>query len=495
MPSSEAIVDVDRSEWRRRSVQGTIATMLAQGLRLAVQLGSQVLLVRLLTPADFGLVAMVAPIVGVAQLFGRMGLLEAVVQRPSISRAELSALFWINVAIGAGMALVLILAAPAVAWLYGEPRTAPIAACLGTLLFIGGCSALPMALMNRRLRFVPLAAIDVASTVVSGAVGIGAALLGCGYWSLVLMQAANAVAVLGLAWWFAGWFPSWPRRVPGVMALLRFGSQVTISSIVNSLSYSLDNVLIGFAWGTVPLGFYERGFGLMLRPVMQITTPFTRVAVPLLSRLQDEPEKYRAAYTRLLRAVLFATTPAILFAIVMAPALVLLVLGRRWIEVTPLFVCFGVAALLNPVNSSTNWLFISQNRPQQEVRWNVIGAAISLVSILIGLPWGAIGVAIVRVGLGCLLRTPTLWWAVTRQGPVRRTDLARTLYPTAIAGAATLAALQLAAHTLAAHGLPGLAGAAALAYAAYTLAYACVPDGYRALRELRGLRPLRRAQA
>jgi len=172
-----------------------------------------------------------------------------------------------------------------------------------------------------------------------------------------------------LAWGLAGWRPSWPRRVPGLTRLLRFGSQVTASSLVHALSYSLDNVLVGLVWGAVPLGFYERGFGLMLRPVIQLTTPFTRVAVPLLSRLQDEPDHYRAAYARLLRAVLFATTPAILFAIVMAPALVPLVLGRRWIAVTPLFVWFGVSALLSPVNSSTNWLFISQNRPQQEVRW------------------------------------------------------------------------------------------------------------------------------
>jgi polysaccharide transporter, PST family len=482
---NEPIADVDRSEWRRRSLHGTIATIAAQGLRLAVQLGSQVLLVRLLTPADFGLVAMVAPVVAFAQLFGRMGLLEAVVQRPTISEDELSGLFWINVGIGAALALVLVLGSPAIAWLYGQPRTAGIASCLGALLFVGGCSALPMALMNRRLRFVPLAGIDVAATFATGGVGVAAALLGCGYWSLVLMQVANALVVLVLAWGLAGWRPSWPRRVPGLTRLLRFGSQVTASSLVHALSYSLDNVLVGLVWGAVPLGFYERGFGLMLRPVIQLTTPFTRVAVPLLSRLQDEPEHYRAAYARLLRAVLFATTPAILFAIVMAPALVPLVLGRRWLAVTPLFVWFGVSALLSPVNSSTNWLFISQNRPQQEVRWNAIGAGISLVAVLIGLPWGALGVAAARVSLGGLLRTPTLWWAVTRHGAVGGRDLFRALYPTCIAGAAAFVALWFGYGLFAAHGLPGLAAGAAASYGVYAAAYACVPEGNRALRELR----------
>jgi PST family polysaccharide transporter len=495
-PPRDAIADVDSSELNRRSLHGVVATIVSQGLRLALQLGTQVLLARLLSPRDFGLVAMVAPIVSFAQLFANMGLLEAVVQRPTISQPELSGLFWINVATGTALAALVWLGAPLVAWLYAEPRTAAISACLGALLFIGGCSALPMALMNRRLRFVPLAGIDLAAAFVTAAVGLGAAFYGLRYWSLVAMQAANALTILVLAWWFAGWRPSWPRRVAGLGSLLRFGSQVTASSLVHSLSYTLDNVLVGFVWGAVPLGLYERGFRLMLRPVMQITTPFARVAVPLLSRLVDEPDRYRAAYTRLVRAVLFATTPAVLFAIVMAFPLVVRLLGPRWAEAAPVFVWFGLGALLAPVNTSTNWLFISQNRPRQEVHWNALGAVLSLLAVLCGLHWGAIGVAAARTGFSVLLWTPSLWWAVSREGPVRAADLLRTIYPTCLAGAGAFLALRLTQGVLAGHGLPGLALAVALSYGAFAACYACVPEGNRALRELWRLRrPLRRVQA
>ena len=495
-PPTDAIEDVDRSEWNRRSVHGIAATMASQATRLAVQMLSQILLARLLTPRDFGLVAMVAPVIGFAQLFGRMGLLEAVVQRPHISQAELSALFWINVAAGVGLALLLYLVSPAVAWLYGEPRTAAITAYLGALLVVGGCSALPMALLNRRLRFVPLAGIDVAATVVAAVVGIGAAALGFGYWALVLMQAANGAVNVVLAWWFADWSPSWPRRIAGISSLLGFGFQVTASSLVHSLSYSLDNVLVGVVWGAVPLGLYERGFRLMLRPVMQIATPFTRVAVPLLSRLQDDPDRYRAAYTRLLRAVLFATTPAVVFAVVMAFPLITWVLGPRWTPAAPIFVWFGLGALTSPVNSSTNWLFISQNRARDEVRWNSLGALLSLGAVVAGLHWGATGVAAARVGFGWLIWTPALWWAVTQDGAVRLGDLLRAVYPTFIAGAASFLTLRLAHPTLIGWGVPGLGWALVISYLIYALAYACIPEGNRSLRELRDLRwPLRRARA
>jgi PST family polysaccharide transporter len=493
-PQDDApVVDVDRSEWRRRSVHGAAASMVSQGIRLVVQTGTQVMLARLLTPSAFGLVAMAAPVIGFAQLFGRLGLLEAVVQRPKISQAELSGLFWINVGAGAVLAALLFAASPLVAWVYAEPRTATITQCLGGLLIVGGFSALPMALMNRRLRFVSLAAIDVGSAVVTAAVGIGAALAGWGYWSLVWMQIANAFVTLTMSWWFAGWRPSWPRRVAGIASLLRFGSQVTASSLVLSLSYTLDDVLVGMAWGTVPLGLYDRGFRLMLRPVMQIATPFQRVAVPLLSRLQGEPDGYRAAYTRLLQAVLFATTPVILFAICMAHRLVPLVLGQRWDAAVPFFVWFGLGALLTPVNASTNWLFISQNRTHHEVRWNAIGATISLLALLSGLPWGATSAAATKVTVGALLWTPLLWRAVTREGPVRLTHLVCALYPTALAGTAVAVALSVTAPLLARQGLVGLAGALALSYAVYALCYACVPEGNRALHALLPL--WRRAQA
>lgn len=484
----DPVADVDHSEWRRRSVHGTAASIASQVTRMPIQLGAQIVLARMLTPDAFGLVAMVAPVIGFAQLFGRLGLLEAVVQRPKISRAELSGLFWVNVALGVLLAAVLIAASPLVARLYGDPRTEAILQCLGMLLIVGGCSALPMALLNRGLRFVSLAAIDVAAVLVTTAVGLAAAAAGCGYWSLVWMQVANGLVTLVMSWILAGWSPSWPRRVSGMASLIRFGSQVTAASLVHALSYTLDDVLVGAAWGAVPLGFYDRGFRLMARPVMQIATPFQRVAVPLLSRLQDDPQRYRTAYAHLLRAVLCATTPAVIFAICTANRLVPLLLGPRWDAAVPFFVWFGIGALLTPINASTNWLFISQGRAAQEMRWNVIAAGIAIGAALAGLPWGATGVAASKVCAGILVGTPLLWWKVTQEGPIHLSNLLRTLYPNAIAGVAALAAVWFGLPALAPLGLLGLAATLCLSYGAYAVCYACIPEGNRALQALLPLR-------
>lgn len=469
---------------KRRSVHGAATTALAQCIRLGLQLGSQVVLARLLAPSAFGLVAMVMPITGFVQLFNDMGLVQATIQRPTISRAELSALFWTNVVLSTLLAAVLAACGPLVAWFYHEPRTAPVTAALASLLFLGGLSAQPMALMNRSLRFLSLAVIDVAASVAAAAAGIGCALAGAGYWALVAMQAANSATILLLAWAFAGWQPSSPAWTPGVGALLRFGGHVTAYNVVNYFSYNLDNVLIGSVWGDVALGYYDRAFRLMLLPVMQVMAPFSRVALPLLSRLQDDPERYRAAYSRAIRAALLLAVPGIAFAIVMGRPLIVAVLGLRWSPTAPIFAWLGAGALAVPMNASLSWLFISQNRPRQQLLWCCTGTAMLVMSFVLGLPWGPVGVAASGSIVTWLLQTPMLVWAATRLGPVSLSDFGRAVYPLLIVALATLTGLWLAEAQLMQMGSMGLPLALAGAYATAAGVLGCWQEGHRVLQDV-----------
>ena len=301
---------------KRRSVHGAAVTFGAQIGRFAFQFGSQIFLARLIAPAEFGVIAMVAPIISLTLRFNQLGLLEATIQRKAITQRELSALFWVSVAVSVLLGLLIVASAPLVGWFYDEPRTVSVATCLASLIVFGGLSTQPMALLNRRMEFISLAAIDLASTAAAAVVGIGMAWLDYGYWALVMMQAANSVTVLVLAWMLAGWRPSWPRWERGTAGILRFGGNLAGFNIVDFLSRNLDNVAIGAAWGDVAVGLYDRTFRLMLLPLAQITTTFARIAVPLLSRSIESTENYRLAYLRMLQTTLFITTPAIVSAMV-----------------------------------------------------------------------------------------------------------------------------------------------------------------------------------
>jgi PST family polysaccharide transporter len=290
--SDELKVHFDQDALRRRSISGGAATFAAQVIRFVFQTASQIILAHLISPKEFGLVAMVVPLIGLVQLLNDLGLSQATIQRPEISQRELSALFWLNVSGTLVLSLLIVLMAPVVSWFYGQPRLTAITASLSVAVILAGLSAQHMALLNRRMQFVPLASIDVVSTAVAAIIGIAAAALGWGYWALVAMQVGNAGAVLVLSWTLARWRPSRPRVEHGIGSMVQFGGSIMAYNVFEYFTVNLDNVLVGATYGGLALGLYDRAYKLMIQPLGHITAPFTRVAVPLLSRLQDRADSY-----------------------------------------------------------------------------------------------------------------------------------------------------------------------------------------------------------
>ena len=488
-------VDLEAGTLKRRSVHGAAVTLVSQAIRFLFQIGAQIGLARLLTPTDFGLIAMVSPFVGFVQLVNDFGLLEATIQRPKISHRELSALFWISLAISAALAAMFAAAAPLVAWFYNDPRATWVSACLAGLILLGGLAAQQMALMNRRMQFLHLAAIDVGATIAAAVVGIGSAALGYGYWSLVFMQTANSVTVVTLAWGMSRWRPSRPRRERGVGSLLGFGGNVTGANVLQYLSHNLDNVLIGATTSSVELGLYDRAYRLMLLPMIQVTTPFSRIAVPLLSRVVDSEDRYRMAFAGMLQAALLMTIPGILFAIVMAGSLVPFLLGSKWIAAAPIFAWLGGGTLVLPLIGSMTWLLISQGRSRRHLIWGSTGSGLIIVSFLFGLPWGPLGVARASTCFIVFLQLPLLCWTATRDGPVGRRTLGRIVAPFVAAGLVDTVALLAARGALPDPGLLEFVGLGVFTFAVYVAALACLPTGRTALRNLWMLRSSFRAAA
>ena len=314
---------------KSRSISGAAATFAAQAIKFTVQLASRVALARLLDPRDFGLIAMVTPVLGFVQVLNDLGFAQAVVQRPEVSHKQVSALFWINALIGLGLSALTIALAPLITWLYGEPRILDITAVLGSLIFLTSLSVLPAALLNRQLRFIPLAIADAGCSLAGMLVGILAAWSGMGYWSLVLMQVGTSVSSLVLLWCFTQWRPGWPRREAGVGSLVRFGANIMGSNMATYFSMSVDNILVGIFGGPVALGLYDTSYNLVVRPLSQITAPVSRIAVPMLSRLHDAPSRYKENYFLMAQAMLLTYVPGVIFVIFFAKPLLLLLLGPK----------------------------------------------------------------------------------------------------------------------------------------------------------------------
>ena len=423
---------------KARSIEGTLVMTASQVVRIAIQLGSQIVLARLLFAADFGLLAMVLPLVSFIQVFADIGFAQGIVQRAELTRARVSALFWLNLALSLVVALLVAASAPIAVWIYREPRVLPIMLVFAAIVPIGALQVLPNALLTRQMRFRALAGTEVATSITSIAATVVLAMRGWGPWSLVYGQLAGSVTSTSLNWLACRWLPSAPKRFAGLLEDVKFGSGLLGSNLAVFLIQSGDNMIVGVTTGTVALGLYDRSYRLVVLPLGQLVAPIGRVAVPLLARLVARPEVYRATYLDLFRALALLTTPLMLVCVVNADTVIGVLFGPRWMAAAPVFAWVSVGGLTSAVYGSVAWLFISQARTHEMMRMNLVVMAISFTSFLIGAHWGVAGVAAGGAIGFVLIATPLNFRAVTRVGPIGGRDIAFAAAPivlqTAIAG-------------------------------------------------------------
>ncbi len=463
-PDDPFAVSLDAEGLKRRSVRGSFATVLSQGTKLAIQLGSQVILARLLFPAEYGLIAMAYPVIAFLQVFNDIGLGQAVVQRPTLVQEQVSALFWVNIAISCLLTLVVALLAPLAAWVYGEPRLVLLTMVLGLIFPITAIGILPNALLARHMRFGQVAQNEVIAMLTGAIVTILCAWAGLSYWSLLVGQFANAIAGVILVWVVTSWRPGLPKFAASAWGDVKFGANITLSNLATFATTSGDNMIVGLTAGKIPLGLYDRSYNLVVRPVGQMMTPLSRVALPLLSRLVGKPEEYRAAYLQMFRIATLLIVPAMLLCISNGSTLINVLLGPRWSGAAPVFSWLCVGGLTSGIYASTFWLFISQDRAQELRMFATLAAVINVVSYLIGAFWGVVGIAMAASIGFVFLTTPLLLYAATRRGPVRPRDIIRCSLPFIAATLLVYAILVFGLGGLALHGFARIIVATLLSY-------------------------------
>jgi O-antigen/teichoic acid export membrane protein len=459
--------------------------MVGEAGTFALKLGMTVVLARMLTPADFGLVAMVTAATGIIGVFKTMGLFMATVQRAEINHQQVSSLFWINFAGCVLLSVLMAALSPALAWLYGEPRLVGITCCLSTVFILDGLTVQHQALLRRQMRFGVLAASNVGCLAAGIAMAVIMASLGARYWSLVWMHITTAMAEAVVAWLVCDWRPGLPRRVEGVGSMVKYGLSVAGSSLLNRLCLSMDNMLIGAVWGARSLGLYARAYDLLLLPASQIGVPVGRIAITGLSRLQHNPAAYGRYFRAGISVIVTLGMPMTTFAFVDATTLVVLVLGEPWREVVPIFRMLAPAAFLGTFNVATLWLFLPLGRSDRQFRWIFFRTLYSLAAFAAGLPWGPLGVAAAYSVARCLMVVPELAYACSGT-PIRVVDVGQAIWRPAVASIGAALCVRLA-HTWispAGLGVAHLFLDIATFLAAYLTLWLVLPGGRRFLVEL-----------
>lgn len=439
-------VKLDAKGLKRASMHGSMLFGSAQVFRVLLQLCSQIVLARLLFPSDFGLVAMVSPVIAFVSIFS-VGFGEAVVQRSELDQERVSALFWLATAMSIVVTLILMAAAPLTAFFYGDDRLTLLMIVVASYFPISALGGAQGALLTRQMKFGVITGIEVTTATLATVVTVFTAWLGWSYWSLAAGNIAAAVAGAALNWQFSDWRPSRPRYVPALAEDLKFGGNITGFNLATFLTQSGDNIIIGAMNGERALGLYDRSYRLVVMPIGQIIAPIGRVALPLLSRLVSDPAEYGKVFTVIVQVILLLTVPGMLTCVVYGPEIVNVLLGPRWTEAGVLLSWISVGGLTSGIQSPALWLFVSQGRMRGLRRMTMVTCVLNLASFGIGSLWGIEGVAI-AVGLTfSLVTTPLILYGATRNGPFGTAALVRACLPFFGAGLMA-AALLVAAHRM-----------------------------------------------
>jgi O-antigen/teichoic acid export membrane protein len=422
----------------RRAARGTAVTLLGQWSGFVLQMVSTVVLARLLTPRDYGIVAGVLVLTGLAELLKDLGLGAATVQRRELSAGQLNALFWLNTALGAVTATLVAGAAPLVAAFYSTPEATAVTVALAVPFLFSGLSVQHQALLSRTLQFAALARIDLASRAVGLTAAVAAAAAGAGYWALVASPLVTAAVRAAGLWRTCRWRPGRPAWADDMRSLLGFGGWTSLFGLVNYFARNADNALIGRYSGTADLGIYSRAYQLLLLPVQQINAPVSRVALPTLSRLQDSPDRYRQFYATALTAITFVALPLIALMAVLAGEVVDILLGDDWRAAADVFQVLAIAGVTHPIAHANGWLYQSMGNVRRQALWGIASRAVIVAGFVAGLPWGPYGVAVGYAVVNWLLLLPG--FAIAARGtPVSMGDIGRAVWRPSLVGAATLA--------------------------------------------------------
>lgn len=401
---------------KSRTVRAGLINVGSRGIGFTVRIASLMILGRLLTPEDYGLVTMVTAFTGVLNMFGCFGLFQAAIQREELSEAESSSLFWLNLIFGTLLTLIAIAAAPLVSAFYSEPRLLAIMNVIAFTFIITAAGVQHGVMLQRRMSFGTSAKIEISSLLIGTAVSIGMAMAGYGYWSIVSMTITLPLATTIGLWLATGWIPGRPRIASGIRSMLRFGVGTTATGFLSYVTNNIDKLLLGRVWGTEATGLYSRSFYLINFPTENLNVTIGEVAFAALSRTKGDLDRFRRYFLKGYSLVVTLTLPLTVVCGLFADDLILVVLGPKWVGAVEVFRILAPTILVFAISNPLGWLLNALGLVRRGVYIGLFSAPLMIVGVLIGLPYGPHGVALAYSTVMLLKVIPITIWALRGTG-------------------------------------------------------------------------------
>jgi len=436
-----------QDDLRGTAIDGAVAVLGSRLLLTIIQLVSTIALARLLTPDDFGLVGIIAPVAVLTSLFADAGFSSSTMQAKEITHEQASGLFWANVALGLVSSVVLGASGSLIAHFYGRHEIISLAPAYAGSLLISSLSTQHVALLRRHLAFRQVAFMNVSAALSSTAVALFLAWRGWGYWALVAMAYTNALVCAAVAWYAMKWLPGPARRGFGLRKMMGFGGYVAGGNVLYLVSENIVPIIIGKTAGAADVGLFGRASRLTEQFIDQVTAPLSQVALPVLSKLQDERFRLQEAICQILEKVTVLTFALAGFLVVGGGDVVVLLLGHNWRNAGPAVQLLAVGALAWPISRVLASSMIALGHSRAMFAWSWFSLAIRLLTVGIGAAWGLVGVT-AAIAVSQWIGLALFSFYVAKYLPVSVSDIVRRLYPSGVAVALALCGTALIAAAL-----------------------------------------------
>lgn len=376
-----------------------------------MQIVATVVLARLLTPSDFGVVTMVTTFSYLLINFGLNGFTEAVVQCETMTHELASTLFWINLSCSFLLTAGFAAAAPLLAWFYHDPAVRNVTIGIAVTIFTTGTSVMHLALLKRAMRFTTVSFNDIRARVASVVVSIALGWAGWGYWALVAGAIALALSTTLGAWWHCRWVPGRPRAAKGLVPAVRFAFHTYLSYSAGYGSRNTDNLLVGWKFSAQSLGYYKKAYDLFALTASQLVNSISVVVISALSRLLHDMAQYRRYLLGAMAVMAFLGMWLGADLTLIGKDLIRLLMGPRWAPAGKIFTYFGPGVGMMIIYCINSWMHLSTGHPERWLRWTVFEFAYTVVLFFIALPFGPQGMAIAWSVAFWTMTVPALWYA------------------------------------------------------------------------------------
>jgi lipopolysaccharide exporter len=408
--------------------RGTRYTAVSQVFTQVVRFGTNIVLARLLTPEDFGIVAIALVVTMLLDQIMDLGTGSAIIQRKSVDDKLLNSVFYLNLALGALLGLSLYLSAGLVASLLGSPEAKPVLQAFSVVTAVTSLGQIHDALLRRNLRFGEIAIVTGVSAAATAVISIGGALLGLGYWALVLGTAVGALVGTVLVWIYDRWRPSLMLSLASLKSIWGYSIHLFLSNMLFMFFTQVDKIIIGRFLGSTALGTYTLAQRTVTSPITAVSTVVNEVAFPAFSRRQNDHAALRSAFVRSSRVVALVTFPAMIGLAVLADPAVNVVFGSQWLDLIPVIWLLAPIAAVQSMTVNSTQMLLAKGRSDWAFRWGVVYCLVLTVLELLGVRWGLVGVA-AAYAAGILLLTPFALALAFRTIEMRLRDYLRELLP------------------------------------------------------------------